>query len=117
MLTRKLFEQSRPGPRTRPWEIQYSFLLLGEPFKTREPSDPGARKIFRRVAGNAFRTCMWLLCDDLEKSKETIVPESQSLQLRMMGDYLESIGEPETALIERTNKLLASTHARGRPGG
>jgi|GEM_PF-2248684 len=110
MLLRKLLQQAEG----RPFEIQFSFFVLERPLIEREPSDLAARAKFRRLAGNAFRTCLWLLADDLERRKQTIFPESQALQIRTLETYLKAIGEPEEKLTERTLKLLAQAKVLGR---
>lgn len=117
MLTRKLFEQSRLEKSERPWDLQYTFLTLERPLIEQEPKEPKAKALYRRFAGNAFRTCLWLLADELEKTHVTIYPESQNLQIRQIREYLKKIGEPEDALADRAVRLMAEAKVLGRGRG
>lgn len=105
MLLRKLCEQQRK-PTGRPFEIQYSLLLLNQPFTDFEPQQEDAKRQFRRIAGNAFRTTLFLLNEDLKSTNRCVLRESQLLQIRQIDRYLTAIGEPERTLIDETTKLL-----------
>lgn len=113
MLTRKLIQQAA----TRPFEIQYTFLVLEKPLIEQEPIDPARKAKFRRMAGNAFRTCLWLLTDQLKRKSETVFPESQGLQIRTIQAYLRAIGEPEDTLAVRALKLVNEAKVKTRPAG
>lgn len=113
MLTRKLMEQTRPGF-TRPFDYQYSFLLIGQPLLSIEPKDPAARKLFRAFAHTAFCTNLLLLQNDLKTRKLTVVPESQNLQMEETRKYLKAIKMPEDKLIDQTKALMKATKVFGR---
>lgn len=105
MLLRKLCEQQRT-PSTRPFEIQFSLLLLNTPLVAQEPKDAVMRVGFRRLAGNAFRTVLYLLRESLQTTGMVKLRESQMLQVRQIDAYLNAIGEPERKLVDETTKLM-----------
>lgn len=105
MLFRKLSQQAAEG---RPWEVQFSFLLLDRPLTEWEPQNPGDRRLFRRVIGNIFRAALWRLKDEIERSGSALYPESQSLQVRLIDRYLHTVGEAEVSLVATVQRLLAS---------
>ena len=112
MLARKLLEQTRQTK--RPFEIQFSYLLLKDRIGDREPRSEEGRQLFRTFIGNVFRTIMWTAQSELARTGITINPESQSLQIKLMRDYLNEIGEPETALADHVMKSLSTAKVKGR---
>lgn len=96
MLFRKLSQQAASG---RPWEIQFSFLLLDRPLTAWEPVNRADQLLFRHVVGNILRAALWRLENDIAKRGSAIYPESQALQVRMIDRYLSAIGEPESQLV------------------
>ena len=93
MINRKQLEQ---GFNPKMWvlrspqrfEIQYSFLLLGDGLVKHEPEVGPVRTQFRRMAANGFRMSMWLLLESVKQSHRAYRPESQILQVRLMTAYL-----------------------------
>lgn len=112
MLARKLLEQTRQTK--RPFEIQFSYLLLKDRIGDREPRSEEGRRLFRTFIGNVFRTIMYTAQSELARTGITINPESQSLQIKLMRDYLNEIGEPETALADHVMKSLSTAKVKGR---
>jgi hypothetical protein len=102
MLFRKLLAQ----PAGRPFEVQFSFLILNQPLTSLEPKSKEERALFRQVAGNAFRAMLYLLRDDLKRTGKTYIRESQLLQVRQMAGYLKAIGEPEDRLVAEVTTLI-----------
>ena len=110
MLTRKLAEQKRnPFRPNFPWEIQYSRFLLNTPLIQREPVDRNAKKLFRQFVTNSFKMSLLLLEKDLKEKKKSIRPIPQANQIKFLSQYLTDIKDPQTELVERVKKLLAST--------
>lgn len=107
MLTRKLAEQNRsPLLPNAPWEIQYSFFLANRPLIEREPKENAVQSRFRRLAKNSFMMSLYLLDHDIEARGKTIRPIPQTSQVKFLSQYLDSIGMPAKALVERVNNRL-----------
>ena len=50
-----------------------------------------------------------LLEKDLKEKKKSIRPIPQANQIKFLSQYLTDIKDPQTELVERVKKLLAST--------
>ena len=109
MLTRKLAEQNRnPVQPNFPWEIQYTFFLANDPLIKREPKDPTAKELFRRLTHSSFVMSLYLLEQDLRARKKAYHPIPQGSQIKFLNQYLNDIHQPEAALVGRVSELLAT---------
>ncbi len=119
MITRKQLEQ---GFNPQMWvlkspqrfEIQYSFLLLGNGLTTHEPVLEPSRSEFRHLAANSFRMSMWLLLDSVTRSGRAYRPESQLLQVKLMSEYLRQIHQMTRTDQTLADRLTANLKKAGR---
>ncbi len=106
VLARKMWGQAEPGPKDRPWEMRFSFFLLGRPLSEVEPSDPDERKLFRSVVGNVLCTTALILEDETKRTGRALFKESTVQQLSLAKAYLRHCGEPADALLDRVANVV-----------
>lgn len=106
MLARKMWGQKSPVPGARPWEMRFSFFLLGKPAAEVEPSDADRRELFRRVVGNIFCATALLLENEVKRTGQVVYKESTQQQLGLARAYLKHAGRPAEELFSRVAELV-----------
>ncbi|MFI5384516.1 MAG: hypothetical protein ACHQ50_00180 [Fimbriimonadales bacterium] len=117
MLTRKLAVHSFVpdawmGLGTQHIELNYSFLVLRDGLERFEPKAPEAKRLFRSFACNSFRMNLFLLADELERTRLVAEPKPPlDQQIRLISAYLAKAAPEhaarDTALESRASKAVA----------
>lgn len=106
MLARKMMEQ-KSAPGARPWELRFSFLLVGKPLAEVEPQEPERRDMFRKVVGNILCTTALVLQDEVKKRGAVVYKESTLQQLALARDYLRHAGHPADQLFAEVSASVS----------
>lgn len=117
MLTKKLV-QAGYGPilhsdgRPRHYEIQFSNFLLGDRLLATDAGWHENRNQVFKVAGNAFRTSLFLLEEDLQRTHGSVRPESQLGQIAAMRRFFDAGNgdAADTELCDRVSQELRAAH-------
>ncbi|MBX3112237.1 MAG: hypothetical protein KF857_09525 [Fimbriimonadaceae bacterium] len=106
MLARKMMGQ--PVTSRRPWEMRFSYLLVGRPLAETEPAAAEDKELFRRVVGNILCATALVLEDEVKRGGKVAYRESTLQQLQMARGYLRHAGRPEDALFDRVSKVVTA---------
>lgn len=107
MLARKMMEQDSGPSVARPWELRFSFLLVGRPLAEVEPKEPERREVFRKVVGNILCTAAMVLQDEVRQRGAVVYRESALQQLSLARDYLRHVGRPADQLFAEVSATVA----------